>query len=720
MKHLLRHILLLPFCLLFCFPSFGQDSLMDEGPKPLYLQAGYSYWDLDSVLLVYLDSSHQGFEDIYALKGEFSDVDILHDSLDNDLHLWTYLPIINQKKDSFTLTWATGGYPFMEMYILRDNGRIDTIYNGVSERVSRRTRRLGKGDLFDINMAEGELVEVLLHRYNDGTQVYYPYINAEIWGKEAHTYFFYSNKFDEYVLLSGFLCVLLIIIIYNLIIYASTREIAYLYYALYLLTIGLAISLENLTREFPWLGFDDPNLNKSMALIMILLTPALYFLFGRAFINSKELTPKWDIGMRIFIGVRLVASVIFLIIALTRVTGYIQYLQLSFLLSLIFMGLELLFIFIYFVPLIRSKNPVVWFFIAGTISLFVVGFLSIFLQNLLDEFDGFIYFLVSILVEILIFSFGLGYKFRKTMQEKLDAEHALNQELSKVNSAFGRFVPHEFIQSLGYDTVLEVQLGDQVEKEVTVFFSDIRGYTTLSEGMTPKDNFRFLNAYLGRVGPIIQEKGGFVNQYYGDGIMALFTQKSADAIQAAIDIQLALDFYNEERISKNRKPIKIGMGLHTGPLMMGIIGDQLRMDATVVADTVNTASRMEGLTKFFGARLIVSQSVYDGLAHPEHFDFRYLGKVLVKGRKQPLGIYECLNACEKDAFDLKKSNLELFAKGLDAYAKEDFPTAIRAFESVMEQNPEDMGALYYMEKSKTYLLEGVSDGWNGVETMFQK
>ena len=120
---------------------------------------------------------------------------------------------------------------------------------------------------------------------------------------------------------------------------------------------------------------------------------------------------------------------------------------------------------------------------------------------------------------------------------------------------------------------LEVKLGDQIQDEVTVLFSDIRAYTTLSESMTPRQNFNFLNSYLSRVGPKIKENNGFVNQFLGDGIMALFQHHSSDAVKASVQMQKKVAEYNIERQSKGRKPIRVGIGLHTGPLMMGIIGD---------------------------------------------------------------------------------------------------------------------------------------------------
>ena len=140
------------------------------------------------------------------------------------------------------------------------------------------------------------------------------------------------------------------------------------------------------------------------------------------------------------------------------------------------------------------------------------------------------FLLPALTLEILVFSLGLGYKIRRQQRDKPVAERSLNQELTKINTAFGRFVPHEFIQSLGHESVIQVKLGDQVEKTVTVLFSDIRDYTSLAEDMSPAENFRFLNGYLGRMGPIIQQHGGFVNQYYGDGIMALFLNEAEDAL----------------------------------------------------------------------------------------------------------------------------------------------------------------------------------------------
>ncbi|MFK7971448.1 MAG: response regulator [Bacteroidia bacterium] len=292
--------------------------------------------------------------------------------------------------------------------------------------------------------------------------------------------------------------------------------------------------------------------------------------------------------------------------------------------------------------------------------------------------------------------------------------------LLRINAAYGRFVPHEFLRALGHETILDVKLGDQVEKDVTVFFSDIRAYTTLSETMTPQENFNFMNAYLGRVGPIIQENRGFVNQYYGDGVMALFLNNPEDAISAGVGMHRAVRNYNEYRAGLGRKPIKIGIGLHNGPLMLGIIGDSVRMEAGVVSDTVNTAARMEGLTKYFSSSLIVSDETVDKLTNPEVFRFRFLGKVLVKGKHHPVDIYDFYDGDDPVIADKKEATRHDFETGTKAFFGQDFGLAVDAFERVLAYYPEDKAAQNYLIKSKFNVENPVPESWTGVEEMHRK
>ena len=166
---------------------------------------------------------------------------------------------------------------------------------------------------------------------------------------------------------------------------------------------------------------------------------------------------------------------------------------------------------------------------------------------------------VSDLVEALAYGAN-DYLAKPFSKDEFIARIRTHLDLYSINAATSKFVPSEFLRSLGYDAITDVRLGDYRERNVTVFFSDIRAYTTMSESMTPEQNFKFVGAYVNRMGPIIKRFDGFVLQYLGDGIMALFMESADKAINAAIVMQRAIRLYNRSRTSRNRLPISVWDG----------------------------------------------------------------------------------------------------------------------------------------------------------------
>ena len=309
------------------------------------------------------------------------------------------------------------------------------------------------------------------------------------------------------------------------------------------------------------------------------------------------------------------------------------------------------------------------------------------------------------------------YIVKPFSKQELLARIKTHIDLLTINAATSRFVPYEFLRSLGKDNITEVQLGDQVSRTGTVLFSDIRGYTSLAEDMSPEQTFAFLNAYLGRMGPVIQEYGGFVNQFYGDGIMALFLDESDKALRAAVNMIQTLRDYNDERHDKHRQALKIGIGLHMGSLMMGMIGDDKRLDTGLVADTVNTSSRVEGLTKHYGVDILISGAIYEQLSSPEEFHLRYLGKVQAKGKEETLDLYECFDGGEAEEIELKTESLASFKEGISCYQAGKFTEAVAAFSKVLAVNPADKPAKLFWEKAQTYSNQQPSEHWDGIEVL---
>ncbi|WP_367391341.1 ATP-binding protein [Lewinella sp. LCG006] len=289
--------------------------------------------------------------------------------------------------------------------------------------------------------------------------------------------------------------------------------------------------------------------------------------------------------------------------------------------------------------------------------------------------------------------------------------------LHTLNQASSRFVPNAFLQTLGKDNITQVRLGDLVERDVTVFFGDIRDYTSLSEKMTPEENFKFVKAFNSRMGPVIDQNHGFINQYLGDAIMAIFKQSPRDALQAAIDYQKTLQHYNKERLKRQRRPISSGIGLHTGKLVMGIIGDDKRMDAATISDTVNTAARMESLNKHYATNILFSEDSLTGIGTKEDFNFRYLGKVQLKGKNRPVGVYECFDGDAPQLLELKIKTLSSFNEGLQHFFAQDFQQAQKILEEVINISPEDLTAQLFLKECRQYLTSGVPEGWTGLNKM---
>ncbi|MEG3956686.1 PAS domain S-box protein [Microcoleus sp. herbarium2] len=280
-------------------------------------------------------------------------------------------------------------------------------------------------------------------------------------------------------------------------------------------------------------------------------------------------------------------------------------------------------------------------------------------------------------------------QFTNELQKALAAEE-------KLTDAYGRFVPHQFLHFLGYESILEVQLGDQVQKEMSVLFSDIRDFTSLSETMTPAENFQFINAYLSRMEPAITQNFGFIDKYIGDAIMALFDGSADDAVKAGIAM---LEELNEYNISRNRPdcpPLQIGIGINTGSLMLGTVGGQSRMDSTVISDAVNLASRVETLTKEYGVSMLITQNTFIELN--DIYDLRLIDRVTVKGKSQMVTVYEVFAA---DPPELRQKKLEtktLFEQALVLYNSDRCVEATRFFSGCLQINPTDNVAQIYMQR----------------------
>ncbi|MEB3213893.1 MAG: glutaminase [Leptolyngbyaceae bacterium] len=294
------------------------------------------------------------------------------------------------------------------------------------------------------------------------------------------------------------------------------------------------------------------------------------------------------------------------------------------------------------------------------------------------------------------------------------------QELERLLDAFGRFVPHEFLSFLHRDSIVDVQLGDHVSKEMAVMFADIRSFTAISESMTPRETFDFVNTYLRHVSPEIRNHRGFVVKFMGDGMMAVFPEGADDAIAAGVAVFNRLNSFNEKLEANGQVPIQVGMGIHAGHMMVGVVGERDRLQGDTLSDTVNLAARLEGLTKYYGIAMAISGDLLQRLTHPDEYCFRFIDQATVSGRSTPITVYEVLNVEPEKAQSLKHDTEQVFNHGIDLYVKGDFTEAQQAFEQVLEMNPCDKTAQLYLERIDQLRVQGVPEQWDGVWKFRQK
>lgn len=294
------------------------------------------------------------------------------------------------------------------------------------------------------------------------------------------------------------------------------------------------------------------------------------------------------------------------------------------------------------------------------------------------------------------------------------------ERLETQKNSFARFFPPEYLKFLNKHGVTDIELGDHVSKEMAVMFSDIRSFTTLSENMTPKENFDFVNAYLRRVSPEIRAHDGFVVKFLGDGMMAVFPNGVDDAVAAGIDKFKQVQEYNREREAEGYLPIDVGMGIHIGHMMVGMVGEHNRVQGDAFSDNVNLTARLEGLTKFYGVSLLVSGEVLQKLSHPEQYQIRFLDRAIVKGRCEAIAVYEVLDAETEAIRELKLQTLPDFEQGLQHYCNCELEKAKLSFETVLATNPLDKTVKLYLERVNQLIRDGAPADWNGVWAFTQK
>jgi adenylate cyclase len=330
----------------------------------------------------------------------------------------------------------------------------------------------------------------------------------------------------------------------------------------------------------------------------------------------------------------------------------------------------------------------------------IIGFVVLFATTVND-----ILYSQNILQTFYMTSWGLGlfiftqaalmiWKIAKAFSQ---AEN-LSRELTITNQSFKRFVPAEFLKYLKKEKIADINLGDHTQMVMSIIFLDIRNFTSMSEKMTPREIFNFLNSFFDRVCPVIRENGGFIDKYLGDGIMALFPGKPDHAIKSAVKMLEMLKIYNIHRDNSGYPPIKIGIGVHTGSLMLGTVGEVERMDGTVISDAVNLCARLETVTKEYNFDIAISEDTYLALDDRDFAHVRSVGKIPLKGKQKLISIFELFNGDDAKMIEKKIKFRPEFEQAIKHLDEKKFNQARSAFLNLKDNFPEDETTRVYLKK----------------------
>ena len=345
---------------------------------------------------------------------------------------------------------------------------------------------------------------------------------------------------------------------------------------------------------------------------------------------------------------------------------------------------------------------------------------------------------------------AVSSQFNQQVKEQSKRQIAAAWEANEyLSEKFQLFVPEQLLGRIAPQGIESIQLGNVTEEELTILFCDIRGFTAIAESQEARETFEWLNAFFTEMNDCITSHGGFIDKYLGDAIMSVFDKPKShamDAIEAAVAMQESLQKFNASRQKYNlENPLNIGTGINTGIGMIGTLGSDRRMDSTVIGDVVNTASRLENLTKIYGCQIIVSENALvhareflNGISQnsnskeslllkcdlevgtqetiistsrataadsdlpSNNYYYRWIDRVTPRGKQQAIEIYEIWSASSPDS-EVKLLTQVLFDKGIQGWQSERYIAALGYFQQLIEQNPADTVVSFYINRCQEKL-----------------
>ncbi|OQX29387.1 MAG: hypothetical protein B0D92_03880 [Spirochaeta sp. LUC14_002_19_P3] len=575
----------------------------------------------------------------------------------------------------------------VKLYVFdKDGGIVKTVVTGDSLPYNSREMH-SPGYIFSLSLPPETGEDVYL-RFETSGSMKFP---VSIWSAEA----FAQTKNKKSSAHGFYYGLMTVMFFYTLLLYFSLRNMQLFYYALYIISLLFyQMTLDGSAYQILW-----PNwpywANVSLPVFMGLGVISTISV-SQQFLKTKNNVPKIHTALNV---IRILGAVVMIYSLMGQYV--IATVSAMLLAALTALSIVVISIMSYKRGQKQALNYMIawYFFFAGAIvsTLQISGFIPVnfFTENCL---------LIGSAITVMLLPHYISNQIHHLEKEN-EAQDQILETQRKLTGAYQRFVPEEILAILNKPSILNVNLGDQVERNMTILFSDINSFTNISESMTPEENFNFLNTYLEKMCPMIRSYGGFIDKYIGDAIMAIFSESVDDCVQAAITMKKILLDYNKNHINSSSLPIEVGIGINTGSLMFGIIGETHRMEGTVISDVVNMASRLVRIAKTLKTSILISDNTYMELENPSAISTRFIGRFKVKGKSKAVKIHEVFDPDPEELKNQKIENLEIFEKSVSYYMKKKYKQAIQGFQQCLKTAPNDSVSAIYLENC----LKGISD-----------
>lgn len=286
------------------------------------------------------------------------------------------------------------------------------------------------------------------------------------------------------------------------------------------------------------------------------------------------------------------------------------------------------------------------------------------------------------------------------------------QEVTKLSNSYFRFVPQPFLKVLGKKTVTQISLGEQTNRRMTMLVCNMREFSEFSKRLSTDENFRFINSFLKEFGPAVREYGGFTSRYLGAGLLSMFPDEPGEALKAAMKLRETLENYNRRRSNTGYEPIEIGISVHTADVMLGIIGEEQRLEGSVVSTAVELTLDLEKLSAKLGVNVLLTEDALRAMPKLSEGAYRKLGAFQLGEAMRTIELFDVFEGDPVHIRKLKQETQEPFERAVALFRAGKFYDAREAFVAVVKKNRDDLAAKLYFFECDRYFQEGVNEQWN--------